>query len=223
MCKRNIPRTNYFISYRDTWYYFEVWGTISQYILGNDLSSVIYKCYWDKTAVKNPTKLKSGFVSRAWPNPISQTYKYSFNKFSSYLITCVLSLRAARLVNSQCTNKDTVSLLYVLDFRLCHEHATNIIVNTFFITQTNNPGKIWNVLYNNILHLFQLSVHIFVDNYLLRRSKFYYMLQPIQAILRHNTHTKEYISGIKCTTLYQRSAWKWPLSAERCWRHWYDK
>ena len=84
--------------------------------------------------------------------------------------------------------QEYVSLLV---FRLCHEQATNTIVNTFFITQTDNPGKARNVLYNNILHLFQLSVHIFLNNYLLGRSKFSYMFRPKAAILRQNTNKQE--------------------------------
>jgi hypothetical protein len=92
------------------WYNLEVRGTINQEIPGTDLYSVICNCFLERTAVKALTKLKSGFVPGAWPNPVSHTYKYSFNNFSPYHTTCMWSPTLARLVNSQCTNRNTIPI-----------------------------------------------------------------------------------------------------------------
>jgi len=52
-------------------------------------------------------------------------------------------------------------------------------------------------LYNNILRLFQITVYIFTNEYLLFRSNFSYIFRSTEAIFRENSDIKKYIFDIK--------------------------
>ena len=52
-------------------------------------------------------------------------------------------------------------------------------------------------LYNNILRLFQITVYIFTNEYLLFRSNFSYIFRSTEAIFRENSDIKKYIFDTK--------------------------
>jgi hypothetical protein len=60
-----------------------------------------------------------------------------------------------------------------------------------------------NIRTNHVLYLFQLIAHIFINNYLLPRSNFSYMLRPEEAMFRKNTDIFLYISVFPEHDLYR--------------------